>query len=144
MTGPTGETGPPFSGTLTSSLTVQQIAELVTPIAGPTATMAVSWTSGGIYYLSSLVGNIALTVSNLPTTINQNYTLAAYIAQGATGYYINSLTLSNANASVVTPMKFPGGIVPSPVPSILAVQTFTLYYSAASTWTALSQFTNFT
>jgi hypothetical protein len=128
---------------LTSALTVQQIAELVTPIAGPTSTLGVNWTNGGIYYLSGLVGNIALTVSNLPTTVNQNYTLAAYIAQGATGYYINSLTLSNDNGSALTPMKFPGGIVPSPTPSILAVQSFTLYYSAASAWTALSQFTNF-
>jgi hypothetical protein len=141
--GSTGATGPAFSGTLTSALTVQQIAELVTPLASPATTLSVSWTSGGIYYLTGLTGNIALTVTDLPITINQNYTLSFYIVQGATGYYINSLTLSNASASTVTPMKFPGAIVPSPTPSILAVQTFTLYYSAASTWTALSQFTNF-
>ena len=138
FTGNTGSTGPSFSGTLTSALTVQQIAESVLPTATPGTTPTVTWLNGGIYYWSGLSGNIALTISNVPTTANQNYTLVFYLIQGATPYYINALTV---NATSVT-IRFPVATAPVPTANIVATQTFSLYYSG-STWTAVSIFTNF-
>ena len=110
----------------------------VTTNSSPGTTLSVNWTAGSTYYLTNLTGNIALTITSLPTTANQKYTIMVYLIQGATGYYISSLTLNSTSVAI----KFPGGTAPTPTGSITATQTLTLYYSG-STWLALSQFTNF-
>ena len=110
----------------------------VTPTSSPGTSLSINWTTGSTYYLSSLTGNIALTVTNLPTTTNQRYILTFGLVQGATGYYINALTLNSTSVSI----RFPGGTAPTVTGNIVATQTFTLYY-IGSTWTAVSQLTNF-
>jgi hypothetical protein len=110
----------------------------VTPTSSPGTSLSINWTMGSTYYLSTLTGNIALTVTNLPTTTNQRYILTFGLVQGATGYYINALTLNSTSVTI----KFPGGTLPTATGNIVAIQTFTLYY-IGSTWTATSQFTNF-
>jgi hypothetical protein len=110
----------------------------VTTTSSPGTSLSINWTAGSTYYLSSLTGNIALTVTNLPTTTNQRYILTFGLVQGATGYYINALTLNSTSVTI----RFPGGTLPTATGNIVAIQTFTLYY-IGSTWTATSQFTNF-
>jgi hypothetical protein len=110
----------------------------VTPTASPGTSLSVNWTNGSTYYLTGLTGNIALTVTSLPTTANQKYKMTFGLVQGATGYYINALTLNSTSVTI----KFLGGTAPTATGNIVATQTFTFYY-IGSTWTATSQLTNF-
>jgi hypothetical protein len=150
MTGPTGVTGPAFGGTLTSTLAVQQLQEVVVPFTNTSSTFTLDWSTGDIFYLANVVNaNITLTLSNMPVTANRNYSVVVYMSNGTTGGYISTLNISNATglASGV-PIKWAFAATPSPTPSVYAMQAFTIYYNGngattASNWFTLAQYTNF-
>ena len=134
-----GTTAPAYTLDVVGAVSVQQVVETVVASNVAAAAFTVSWASSDIFYLTNLTGNSALTVTNVPTTLNRNYTLVFYILQGATGYYINSITI---NSTVVT-IKFASATNPTPTANVLTTQIFSLYYNASSVWTVVSQFTNF-
>jgi hypothetical protein len=77
VTGPTGITGP--TGTFTNvpsmtvngTLSIQQLQETVQTKTGATGTVAHDWSSGSIFYHSSMTANFTCDVTNLPTVANK-------------------------------------------------------------------------
>ena len=134
-TGPTGF----LNGTLTTTLSVQQIQETVvtapSPGAGP---VTYNWSGGDIFYISSMTANYTANIINLPTTNNKHYVIVFYLIQGATPYYINNLTIAGGAALTI---KWAGGTTPIAVANHIDIETFNLYYNGS--WSVLGQYTSF-
>jgi hypothetical protein len=136
----TGATGPTgfLSGTLTTTLSVQQIQETVitasSPGAGP---VNYDWTTGDIFYISNMTANYTANIINLPTINNRHYVIVFYLVQGATPYYINSLRVAGSPLTI----KWAYGSIPVPVANHTAIETFNLYYNGS--WSVLGQYTSF-
>jgi len=152
-TGPTGPTGPQgipgtavntgatgfLSGTLTDTLSVQQIQETVilSTVSG-SGPINYNWTNGDIFYVSGMSASFTANILNLPTTANKHYTIVFYLNQGATAYYVNSLTIGGASTTIL----WAGGFIPTPAPNRIESQTFNLFYNG-STWKVMAHYTTF-
>ena len=149
-TGPTGRQGLPgtavntgatgfLSGTLTDTLSVQQIQETVIPStvsgSGP---INYNWTNGDIFYVSGMSASFTANILNLPTTANKHYVIVFYLNQGANAYYVNSLTIGGASTTIL----WAGGFVPTPAPNRIESQTFDLIYTG-SAWKVMAHYTTF-
>ena len=152
-TGATGPTGPPgtavntgatgpigfLNGTLTTTLSVQQIQETVIAASSPgSGPVAYDWTTGDIFYISDMTSNYTANIINLPTTNNRHYVIVFYLVQGATPYYINNLTIAGGSPLTI---KWAGGSTPTAVANHIDIETFNLYYNGS--WNVLGQYTSF-
>ena len=136
VTGWTGPTGG-FSGTLTTTLSVQQIQEKVVT-AAYASSMTFDWSAGDIFYVSGVTGNISATITNLPTAATGAYSIVFILQQGGTAGYINLITIGLASPTI----KWLGGSAPTPTASRVEVVSFALYYDS-TTWLPLGQLASF-
>jgi hypothetical protein len=136
-----GDTGPTgfLSGTLTDTLSVQQIQETVilSTVSG-SGPINYNWTNGDIFYVSGMSASFTANILNLPTTANKHYVIVFYLNQGANAYYVNSLTIGGASTTIL----WAGGFVPTPAPNRIESQTFNLFYTG-STWKVMAHYTTF-
>jgi len=143
-TGNTGPTGPTFTGGTVNNIivagttTLQQIQEIGQTKTGATGTVAHDWTTGNIFYHSTMVANFTANITNVPTTADRAYTTTLILKQGPTGYYANALQVNNSTVSIL----WPNGTGPTGTAARTEIESFTLYYTA-STWTAFGQLTSF-
>jgi len=121
------------------TISVQQIQETLNTIASPgSGTVVADWSTGDIWYVTSLTANFTINLTNLPTTANKSYSVVFTLVQGATPYYISALQI----AGVAQTIKWPGASAPTATASRVETQTFTLMYTG-SAWTVLGQLTSF-
>jgi hypothetical protein len=142
--GATGPTGPTFTGgsvtnlTVTGTTTVQQIQEVGQSKTGATGVVSHDWTTGNIFYHSSMVGNFTANIVNVPTTADRAYTTTLILNQGATAYVANALQINSS----ATTIRWANSAGPTGTANRTEIESFTLYYTA-STWIALGQYTTF-
>jgi hypothetical protein len=143
-TGNTGPTGPIFTGGTVNNIivagttTVQQIQEIGQTRTGATGTVAHDWTTGNIFYHSTMLANFTANITNVPTTADRAYTTTLILKQGPTGYYANALQVNNSTVSIL----WPNATGPTGTAARTEIESFTLYYTA-SAWTAFGQLTSF-
>jgi hypothetical protein len=118
--------------------TVQQIQEIGQTKTGATGTVAHDWTTGNIFYHSTMLGNFTANITNVPTTADRAYTTTLILKQGPTGYYANALQVNNSTVSIL----WPNATGPTGTALRTEIESFTLYYTA-SAWTAFGQLTSF-
>jgi len=144
VTGNTGPTGPTFTGGTVNNIivagttTVQQIQEIGQTRTGASGTVAHDWTTGNIFYHSTMLGNFTANITNVPTTADRAYTTTLILKQGPTGYYANALQVNNSTVSIL----WPNATGPTGTALRTEIESFTLYYTA-SAWTAFGQLTSF-
>jgi hypothetical protein len=124
--------------TVTGTLTVQQIQEVVTPKSGATGVVTHDWTTGAIFYHTSLAANFTANITNMPTTAARAYVVNLMLVQGANPYYANALQINSSGVTI----NWVNNTTPTPAANKTEIQSFTLYYSG-SAWTALAQYTSF-
>jgi sugar lactone lactonase YvrE len=118
---------------------VQQIQETLNTIASPgSGTVVANWSTGNIWYVSSMSANFTINLTNLPTVANKSYSVVFTLVQGATPYYISALQI----AGVAQTIKWSGASAPTATASRVELETFTLMYTG-SAWTVLGQLTTF-
>jgi hypothetical protein len=143
-TGNTGPSGPSFTGgtintvTVSGTTTLQQIQEVVNTKSAATGTVTHDWSTGAIFYHTSISANFTCNITNLPTTANRSYVVTLILVQGGTPYYANALQVNSSSVSIL----WPNASAPTATANRTEIQSFTLYYSG-STWTAVSQLTSF-
>jgi hypothetical protein len=121
------------------TISVQQIQETLNTIASPgSGTVVADWSTGAIWYVTSMTANFTINLTNLPTTANKSYSVIFTLVQGATPYYISALQI----AGVAQTIKWPGASAPTATASRVETETFTLMYTG-SAWTVLGQLTSF-
>jgi hypothetical protein len=124
--------------TVTGTLTIQQTQEVVNTKSSATGTVTHDWTTGAIFYHTSISSNFTCNLTNMPTTSTRAYVVNLVLVQGGTAYYANALQV---NSSAVT-INWVNNTTPTPGANKTEVESFTLYYSG-STWTVLGQYTTF-
>jgi hypothetical protein len=121
------------------TISVQQIQETLNTIASPgSGTVVADWSTGDIWYVTSMTANFTINLTNLPTVANKSYSVIFTLVQGATPYYISALQI----AGVAQTIKWPGASAPTATASRVETETFTLMYTG-SAWTVLGQLTSF-
>jgi hypothetical protein len=145
FTGATGAVGPTGSVssivpslTVTGTIQVQQIQELVNTRVTPSSVEAFNWTTGAIFYVTSMNANFTANITNLPTTSNRAYVVTFFLIQGATARYASALQIDGAAVTIL----WLNGSVPTPTANRKEIQTFTLYYTG-SAWEAFSQLSSY-
>jgi hypothetical protein len=143
-TGITGPTGPTFTGGTVNNIivagttTVQQIQEIGQTKTGATGTVVHDWTTGNIFYHSTIAANFTANITNVPTTADRAYTTTLILKQGPTGYFANALQVNNSTTTIL----WANATGPTGTANRTEIESFTLYYTA-STWTAFGQLTTF-
>jgi hypothetical protein len=123
--------------TCAKTISIQQIQETLNTITSPgSGTVAADWSTGDIWYVSSMSANFTINITNLPTTANKSYSVVFTLNQGSPAYYISALQI----AGVAQTIKW--ATSPSPQASHVDVIAFTLMYTG-SAWTVLGQLTSF-
>jgi hypothetical protein len=144
-TGPSGPTGPTFSGGTVSSLTVagptqlQQIGEVLNSKTGATSTVVHDWSTGAIFYHSSIAANFTTNITNLPTTALRTYTVTLILEQGATPYYANAIQIASSAQTI----NWANNATPVPGANKKDIQTFTLINKSATetpSWVVLGDY----
>ena len=138
VTGPTGTFTSVPSMTVNGTLSIQQLQETVQTKTGATGTVAHDWSSGSIFYHSSMTANFTCDVTNLPTVANKAYTMTLFLIQGGTAYYASTLQIAGAAQTI----NWQGGAAPTPTANKREIESFTMHY-IGNAWTAFGQYTSF-
>jgi hypothetical protein len=123
---------------IASTLAVQQVQAKANPSSSPSGTVNYDWSTGDVFYITSMSANWTANITNLPTIANKTYGIVFILDQGGTPYYINALEIGGNSQTIL----WSGATTPTPVASHVEVESFTLYWSG-STWTALGQYSSF-
>jgi hypothetical protein len=146
--GRTGPTEPAISNipdiTVTNLLnvtgitSVQEIQELVNTLSTPSSVQTFDWTTGAIFYITSMNTNFTGNITNLPTTANRSYVVTFFLIQGSVPYYINALQVNSSSVTI----RWLNAVVPTATANRQEIQTFTLYYNG-SVWSAFGQLSSY-
>lgn len=124
---------------VTGNTSVQQTQETVNTVSAPTTPQDFDWTTGSIFYVSSMSANFTANITNLPTTANKLYVITFILAQDPSSpYLIDALQVAGTSVTI----NWSGATVPTPTAGRSEFETIALYYSG-SAWSAYGQFSSF-
>jgi hypothetical protein len=123
-----------FSGTST----FEEITEVINTKTGATGTVAHDYSTGAVFYHSSISANFTANFTNVPTTNNRTIGLSLILSQGSSPYYCNSVQVDGSNVTI----KWPGAAAPTPVANRLEIQNI-LLVRVGSTWSAVSSLSSY-
>lgn len=124
---------------LLTGATFQQTLEVLNTKTGATGTVAHDFSSGAIWYHSSIVANFTANFTNVPTAVdNRTMTVALILIQGSTAYIPNAVQIAGVSKTI----NWLGGSAPAGNASKVDVVSFTLIYSG-TTWTVLGSLSSY-
>jgi len=126
-------TDPIFTGTTT----LQQSTEVLNSKTTATGVVAHDFSTGAIWYHSSISSNFTANFTNIPTNDDRTIVCTLILAQGATPYVPNALQING----VAKTINWQGGSVAGTA-SKIDVVSFTLIMKS-STWTVLGSLTTY-
>jgi len=125
--------------TFTGTVTLQQTTEVLNTKTGATGTVTHDFSTGSIWYHSSISANFTANFTNVPTTNNRTIVCTLVLAQGATAYVPNAVQI----AGVAQTIRWLGAAgVPSGNSGQTDIVSFTLIRTG-SAWTVLGSLTTF-
>jgi hypothetical protein len=127
-------TGANITGALTVSgtTTLQQSTEVLNTKTGATGVVTHDYSTGAIWYHTSIAANFTANFTNVPTTDARTIVCTLILAQGATPYIPNAVQILGS----VTTIKWLGTAVPTGSANKVDVVSFTLIRSGAA-WAAV-------
>lgn len=126
------------AASLTGGVTLQQITEVLNTKTGATGVVTHDYTTGDLWYHSSIAANFTPNFTNMPTTANRTFGITLILNQGSTGYYPSAVQV---NGTSVT-LRWANNVTPTPGSSKIDTVAFTLFYTS-STWYCCAQYTSF-
>ena len=129
-----------FTGaaTINNTLNMQQAVEKLNTKTSATGTVTHDFSTGAIFYHSSMAANFTLNLTNVPTTNDRAIAISIILNQGATGYYPNVLQIDGTPVTI----RWSNNVTPTPSTSKIDVCNFTLIRTG-STWYAVAQYSKF-
>ena len=135
---------PTFAGTATISsasvsglITLAESTEILDTKSAVTGTVVHDFSTGSIWYYSSISGNVTANFTNVPTTDNRVISVSIIVNQGGTGYIINAVQI----AGVAQTIKWQGGSAPTASTNKTDVFSFNLVRTGAA-WSVLGAATS--
>jgi hypothetical protein len=123
--------------TMGSTSTLRQVTEILNAKTGATGVVAHDFTTGTLFYHSSIAANFTCNVTNVPTTDGRTIVLRLILGQGS-AYMCNALQIDGAAQTI----KWAGGSVPARVSTELSRVEFTLIRTGAA-WYVLGASGNY-
>jgi hypothetical protein len=117
---------------------INQVQETLLTKTGATGTVVHDFSTGAIFYHSSIAANFTANFTNMPTTADKAYAITLILNQGGTGYIPNAVQV---NGSAVT-LRWANNTTPTAGTSKIDQVMYTLVYTG-STWYCTAQYTSF-
>jgi len=108
--------------------------EQMIPLTGATGVVTHDFTSGTLFYHTSVATNFTANITNIPSTNNYMTVVSIIIAQGVTPYSITALQIEG----VARTINWAEGITPSMTASKTCMYSFALTRTG-SAWVVLGQ-----
>lgn len=116
--------------------TLQQITEVLNTKTSATGVVTHDYSTGTIWWHSSISANFTVNLTNVPTTNDRTIVVTLLLNQGGTGYYPNVLQIAGTPVTI----RWANNITPTPSTNKIDVVAFTLIRTG-STWYALGNYT---
>lgn len=124
--------------TLTGLTTLQQSAEIFDTKTGATGVVVHNFSTGAIWYHTSVAANFTANFTNVPTTANRAITVVLVLNQGGTARLPSAVQINGASATIDWQEATP----PTPNANQIDVVSFTLL-RVGSTWIVLGSLTTY-
>lgn len=134
----TGTLAPLAGAVFTGTTSLQQITETLNTKTGATGTVEHDFSTGAIWYHSSISSDFTANFTNVPTTDNKTISLALILVQGATG---RMSTLVEIDGAPVTVRWF-NTATPTGTANKVDIVNFTLIRAGAA-WTVVGNVSSF-
>ena len=118
--------------TVSGAATFQQSTEVLNAITSATGTVTHDFSTGAIWYHSSIAANFTANFTNVSTTNNRTIVITLFLSQGATAYIPNAVQIAGTAQTI----KWAGGSAPTGNASKVDQVSFTLI-QVASAWVVL-------
>jgi hypothetical protein len=118
--------------------TLQQSTELLDTKTGATGTVTHDFSTGAIWYHSSISANFTANFTNVPTTNNRAIGVVLILVQGATPYIPNAVQIAGAAQTIL----WQDNTVPTGNANKRDLASFTLIRTG-STWTVLGSLSTY-
>jgi hypothetical protein len=126
------------AASLTGGITLQQITEVLNTKTGATGVVTHDYSTGDLWYHSSISANFTPNFTNMPTTANRTVAITLILNQGSSGYYPSAVQVNGAGVT----LRWANNVTPTPGVSKFDTAAFTFIYTG-STWYCLGQYTSF-
>ena len=128
-----------FTDTTLSGLTIiQQTSEVFNSKVDATGVVEHDYSTGAIFYHTSIDANFTANFTNVPTTNNRTNSAVLILVQGATPRVPSTIQINGVTQTI----KYQGGTVPAGTANQIDVVSFTLI-RADSAWTVLGSLTTY-
>jgi hypothetical protein len=124
--------------TMGSTSTLRQVTEILNAKTGATGVVAHDFTTGAVFYHSSIAANFTCNLTNVPTTDSRTIAVTLILDQGATPYMCTAFQIGG----VAQTLKWQGGPLASGTASKTDFVTFSLVRTGAA-WQVFAQTMNF-
>jgi predicted acyltransferase (DUF342 family) len=128
-----------FTNLTASGLTsLAEITEVLNTKSAATGVVTHDFSTGAIWYHSSISANFTVNLTNVPTTNDRIITVSLILNQGATGRLPSAFQIDG----VAQTIRWQNNVTPTPNINIIEVATFSLIRTG-STWFVLGQLAPF-
>jgi hypothetical protein len=128
-----------FTNLTASGLTtLAEITETLNTKTAATGVVTHDFSTGAIWYHSSISANFTVNLTNVPTTNDRIITVSLILNQGATGRLPSAFQIDG----VAQTIRWQNNVTPTPTINILEIATFSLIRTG-STWFVLGQLAPF-
>jgi hypothetical protein len=129
----------PGTTTILNGLTTfNQTTEVLNTKTGATGTVVHDFTTGSLFFHSSIVSNFTANITNVPTTNNRSTAIAFILDQGSSAYIPNALQIDGAAQTI----RWSGGSLPSGTNNYIDIVNFTLIRKN-NTWTIIGSLSTY-
>ena len=102
--------------------TLSQSSEVLNTISGATGVVTHDFSTGSIFYHTSISANFTANFTNVPTTDNRTNVVTLILVQSTTGYYPNAVQVNGSPTAI----KWLGGSAPTATANRTELISFTL------------------
>ena len=128
-----------FTNLTASGLTsLAEITEVLNTKTAATGVVTHDFSTGAIWYHSSISANFTVNLTNVPTTNDRIITVSLLLNQGATGRLPSAFQIDG----VAQTIRWQNNVIPTPNINIIEIATFSLIRTG-STWFVLGQLAPF-
>ena len=124
--------------TATGLTSLAEITEVLNTKTAATGVVTHDFSTGAIWYHSSISANFTVNLTNVPTTNDRIITVSLILNQGATGRLPSAFQIDG----VAQTIRWQNNVTPTPNINIIEVATFSLIRTG-STWFVLGQLAPF-
>ena len=134
-----GLKAPLASPTFTGTVTLQQSTEILNTKTSATGTVDHDFSTGAIFYHSSISSDFTANFTNVPTTDNRTIVCTLILAQGSTARIPSAVQIDGASQTI----RWLGGSAPTGTNSGVDIVSFTLVRSGNAWSTVLGSLSSY-